>query len=149
MAFDFGINKSKQTAVTTYTDNSNVAAQEDSIALGAGATYFVQALDGGAIEEAFGLGNRSVDLAGDSVKRSLNFALDYAGLAAKQTGDVLDSYAAQSRDSLSQLVQFSTEQNKSSVQQLTESIFTTGVYALVAMAGLLALYAYSQRNKAA
>lgn len=118
---------------TQSTDNKNnaISGENASIFDTRGGSISFNSLDAGVIDRAF------------------DFAADYVGVTAAATSQTLEAYAQQSRGALDELVKFSTEQNKSSVQQLTESVFKTGVYALLGLAGLLALYGFTQRKKAA
>lgn len=151
----FGVNKSKQTAVNTSTDNSNVAASDSSIALGQGAVFYSESLDGGAIEEAFGLGNNALDTVGASVKSAFGFggeALSLVGdafaRAATITTSAQEKQAQSARDSLQAVVALSTAQQKAGVQSLTENVMKWGVVALGVMAAAFAVSAMSQKKRA-
>lgn len=127
-----GIGSSANTT-TNETTNQNNATSGDNSAVydtrGGALEFNVNTLDAGAIDRVF------------------DFASDYVGRAAESTANVLDSYSAQSREAFSELVKFSTEANKSGVQQLTESVFKYGLLALVGVAAVAA-FAYSRKKAA-
>ena len=128
----FGVDKSKNTTVKTSVDNSNLAADNgaNAVRIGGFRNTYVQD-DQGSIEKAFALAGQS-----------LQFASDYSAQAASATADTLDLYASESRGTLNEMIALS----QSPTQQLTENVFTTGIWALVALAGLFALYSYRKAS---
>jgi len=140
MGWQAGIDKSKKSSVTNETDNSNVAASDNSTAVGAGAT--VNITDGGAfdtvsetVKRAFGFGSDALGVVGDAFAK-----------AATITTSSQEKQAQAARDSLQAVVALSTEQQKAGVQSLTENVMKWGVIALGLMAGAFVL---SQRKGSA
>lgn len=115
----------------TKADNSNIAASGGSnVARIAGKHNVYTQTDLGSIEAAFALAGQSLQLASDSY-----------GQATRATADTLDLYASQSRDSLGEMIALS----QSPTQQLTTDVFQNGLWALVAIAGLFAIYSYKKK----
>lgn len=130
-----GIDKSKSSAVSTATDNSNVAASDNSAAYKIDGGSTLNILDAGAIGAAFGFGKDAINLVGDSIAR-----------ASAVTTNALTTQSSAARESLQAVVDLSQAQQKAGVQSLTETMFKWGVGALAVMA---AAYAYAQTRKRA
>lgn len=127
------------------TDNTNLGATEGGVAL-RDSTYTLNTFDPGA----FDLATNALTFVEKTYKESLKSVTDAVGQAAKQTTDTLAHYQTQARDSFSDLVKLSSEQNKQGVQALTEDVFKYGMYALVGISLTAAIgYGMSRRKKAA
>lgn len=83
------INKSKQSTntVNNFTETNNIGASEGSIAAN-NSFVSIQTLDGGAINQSFGLADKSLGVVSDSVdfaERTFQRALGYASSSANDS----------------------------------------------------------------
>lgn len=158
----FGGDSSSSTSNQYNTDNSNIGSTGGGLAARGNITLTdpgavdlaKKSLDtvSAAVGKTLDASNASQATAFDFLKSSFDKTLTFTGdtiaKANQANADALAKYQSQATADVQQIAAFATDQNKQSVQQLTENVFRYGAWLLVGLGITAALYAYAQHPRA-